>query len=171
MTEHTFRLTLTADPEPHLDELFEAGCDDALFGAVDHVHYAEFDREGLTLADAVLSAISDLESVPSLQVRHVEPDDLVTIGEIADRLGRTRESVRLLVTGQRGPGSFPPPAARTTTRNRLWHWTDVQHWHDRDADTARDADTIAALNAALELRARTHTLDPGRRQQLNALAG
>lgn len=71
------------------------------------MRYAEFDREGDTLADAILSAIADAESVPGIRVLRIEPDDFVTAAEIAERLGRSRESVRLLANGNAAPATSP----------------------------------------------------------------
>lgn len=102
MVEHRYTLIIDGDVESHLDELYEAGCDDATFGTVDGVHYSDFDRAAETLADAIASAIHEVEPMPGLRVRRVEPDDLVTAAEIASRLHRTRESVRLLVARKRG---------------------------------------------------------------------
>lgn len=75
MAEHRFTLIIDGDIESHLDVLFEAGCDDATFGKVDGVQYADFDREGETLANAIASALHEVKSIPGLQVRRVEPDD------------------------------------------------------------------------------------------------
>jgi len=161
MPEHTFALILRGDVDRHIDELFEAGCDDATFGEIDGVPYAEFDREAPTLAEAIASAIRDVETVGGLQVMRVEPDDLVTAAEIAGRLGRTRESVRLLIKGARGPGGFPPPVARVSGRNRLWRWADVAAWAGKKelADELGDAQFVAALNSSLELRHRLPQLE------------
>ena len=154
MREYSFTLAIEGDVDEKLDELFEAGCDDATFGSVDGAHYADFDREAPTLAKAVYSAIVDVESVPGLRVRRVEPDDLVTAAEIAERLGRTRESVRLLSAGKRGPGNFPAPVSHLQSRNRLWRWSDVAAWAgETNAQELAEARLIAAANAALELRA------------------
>lgn len=60
MTTHSFSLILSGDVEPHLDALYEAGCDDASFGAVDGVWHADFDREAPTLEAAIESAVSDV---------------------------------------------------------------------------------------------------------------
>jgi hypothetical protein len=165
MSEHHFTLILTGPVDQHADELYDAGCDDALLGAIDGVPYADFDRQADTLAQAITAAIAQLQSVPVLRVVRVEPDDLVTAAEIAQRLGRTRESVRLLAAGQRGAGDFPPPISHTRQRNRLWRWADVLAWTGQaDPDELAAAQFIAALNAALELRARTPTLpEPERR--------
>ena len=139
------------------DALFEAGCDDALLGIREGVPFLNFDREAVSLRDAVLSAIHDVERAGiGAQVIRVEPDDLVNGSEIARRTGRTRESVRQLATGKRGPGGFPPPISGLTRRSPLWRWTEVVHWladHDLfDRVQAEIADTIAAINAALDLR-------------------
>ncbi|MBJ7610547.1 MAG: hypothetical protein JF887_14135 [Candidatus Dormibacteraeota bacterium] len=154
MTEHRFTLILAGNVDEHLDDLFEAGCDDATVGSVDGVHFAEFDREASSLTEALASAISAVESVPTLRVKRIEPDDLVTASDIADRLDRSRESVRLLVAGQRGPGGFPSPVSHLRARNRLWRWSEVAAWAGAaGSPPADDARIIAALNAALELRA------------------
>ncbi len=47
--------------------------------------------------------------------------DLVSISDVAERSGRSRESVRLLVDGNRGPGQFPPRSARSATRFESGH--------------------------------------------------
>ena len=158
--EHEFTLVLQGsemlDPA-NLDAWFEAGCDDATFGEIDGVGYADVAREAATAADAILSAIQQIESaVPSVRVIRVEPDDLVTASDIGGRLGRTRESVRLLIAGERGPGGFPPPVSHLKARGRLWRWGEVARWarEELGADLP-DQDAaifVAALNDALDLR-------------------
>jgi hypothetical protein len=152
MPEYNFTLIVEGDVENHLDELFEAGCDDATFGTVDGVHYVEFDREAERLPDAVTSAISNIESVPGLRVARVEPDDLVTQAEIARKLGRSRESIRLLAAGKRGGSGFPSPVSHLRGQHRLWRWSDVAAWAGADTTTIADASFVSAVNAALELR-------------------
>lgn len=172
MPEHNFTLILNltnGEVDDYADALYDAGCDDGMVGEIDGTPYVEFDREAPTLADAILSAIRDVESVDGLRVLHVEPDDLVTAAEIAERLGRTRESVRLLATGKRGGGSFPRPVSHIRTpRGRLWRWSDVKRW---SGDEREDTAAVAAANAALELRALADDLDPSMREQVRALAG
>jgi len=158
MHEHSFTLVLNGDVEIHLDDLFDAGCDDATFGYVDGVPYGEFHRTAANLVDAITSTISAVESVPGLRVARIEPDDLVTAAEIAERLGRSRESVRLLIARKRGAGTFPAPVSHLRKRNRLWRWSDVAAWAGGDAATITTARTIAAVNAALDLRSTTATL-------------
>jgi len=77
-----------------LDALFEAGCDDATFGARDGAQYGEFDREATSFGAALSSAIHAMTSaLPGLEIVRVEPDDLVSMATIAERSGRSRESM------------------------------------------------------------------------------
>src|SRR4051794_154208 len=108
MTTYTFTLVLNRRPtDQEVDELFGAGCDDATFGADDGIPIAEFDREASALVDAIVSAVRAIESVGLTAVR-VMDQDLVTLADISDRIGQSRESVRRYAAGTRGPGGFPP---------------------------------------------------------------
>ncbi len=81
LPEHSFTVYLSGerlcndDPDAVdsvLNELFEAGCDDATFGSVDGVWHADFDREAPSMEAAVSSAIADVESVEGLKVDSIE---------------------------------------------------------------------------------------------------
>jgi hypothetical protein len=170
MPEYEFTLIIDGalDDEESVNALLNAGCDDATFGASNGVGTGDFSRDAESLIDALVSAISAVESVPGLRVRRVEPDDLVTIPEIAERLHRTPESVRLLANGERGGGTFPPPVSHLRTRNRLWRWSDIAAWAEMmKPDELADARVIAALNAKLELR-ELHQLDQSLIETLDA---
>ena len=154
--------------DEHMEALYEAGCDDALFGERDGAQYAAFDREAESFSDALASAIHDVRNaISGLQVVRVEPDELVTLSAIADRSGRSREYIRLLSTGARGPGGFPAPVAYVDHKTRLWHWPDIAHWltdHGKakvEVD-AEGADLVAALNAAYDLREHSRHLQEER---------
>jgi hypothetical protein len=57
------------------DALYEAGCDDALFGSSDGVVFLDFNREAPSLREAVLSAIADVEKAGvGAKVIRVEPN-------------------------------------------------------------------------------------------------
>lgn len=171
MSEHTFALILSGPVDERVDDLFEAGCDDATFGEVDGVAYADFDREADSFIEAVVSAIRAISSVPGLRVRRLEPDDLVTAADIAHRLGRTRESVRLLISGQRGAGGFPAPVSHTRRRHRIWRWSDVVAWaNPDDAHAIAMARLVAAINAKLDLQALEPELPEPERKALAAVA-
>lgn len=143
--------------DENLDAIFEAGCDDGSVASAGPVQFVDFDREAPTFPDAVLSAIRDLEgAVPGLRAIRVEPEPLVTQSAIAERTGRSRESVRLLIAGKRGPGGFPAPVDYIDARTRVWQWSDVSRWFERYAGRDPDADVVpqftAALNGILEAR-------------------
>ena len=158
MSDYTF--TLVLDRPRRLDDqlgdaLFEAGCDDAAVGEHRGTVYLEFDREAPSFLHAVLSAIGDVHSVPGAVVSHVEPDEHVTATEIADRIGRSRENVRQLAEGMRGPGGFPAPVSGASgRRTRFWRWSEVADWLERHgfaSGAAEQGRVIAAVNGALTL--------------------
>lgn len=157
-----------------INALYEAGCDDALIGRTDGIQYVEFDREATGLVEAVLSAVADVERVDGVKVVRIADAGLVSMADIAARTGRTREGVRLLVTGARGPGGFPPPVTDPRSRYRLWRWSDVERWlagNLGEEMVAVEDHVLAAINATLELRHHGHWLDAGRQTSLRALAG
>ncbi|MGH2890399.1 MAG: hypothetical protein ACRDNJ_12310 [Solirubrobacteraceae bacterium] len=141
--------------DENLDALYEAGCDDAVFGERDGAQYAAFDRDATSFRQALRSAIANLTAaVSGLEVVRIAPEDLVTLAAIADRSGLSREYVRLLANQERGPGGFPPPVGYADHKTRLWHWADVAEWlqnHKKSKvqlDT-EGADLVLAMNAAL----------------------
>jgi hypothetical protein len=167
MPEYEF--TLIIDGEPDFDALYESGCDDATFGEVDGVSYADFARKAPTLVEAVLSAIQAVESVDGLRTLRVEPEDLVTQAEIAERLGVSRQNVNQLVAGERGRGGFPAPVSHLRMRNKLWRWSDVADWAGKITPKQQhNARALAAINGALELRNQAEALpDDDRRAAQN----
>ena len=177
MSTHHFTLIVDG-PDVHrdavIDALYEAGCDDALIGRTDGIQYVEFDREASGVVEAVLSAVADIERVDGVEVVRIADAGLVSMADIAARTGRTREGARLLVTGARGPGGFPPPVTDPRGRYRLWRWSDVERWLAAslgEETGAVEDHALAAINASLELRHHGHWLDAGRQTSLRALAG
>jgi hypothetical protein len=90
-----------------------------------------------------------------------QDDDWLNASEIAHRVGRTRQSIGLLVRGQRGPGGFPVPVARHGSPNPLWSWAEVETWfgHYEPAAVQEQGpklspDFLAELNDRLDLRER-----------------
>ena len=155
-----------------IDALYELGCDDALAGSSHGVQHLDFSREAASMEDAVLSAVVAVERIEGVRVVHIADAGLLSMADIAARTGRTRESVRLLIEGKRGPGGFPPPATDPRSRYRLWRSAEVARWfsaHFGDAQGIDDDRALAALNASLELR-RYGRERPERRERLRQLA-
>ena len=155
----TFHFTLIVNgpdlqDDAHIDTLFEAGCDDASIGNSDGVQYVDFDREASNVDQAVLSAVEDLENIEGVEVVRIADAGLVSLADIAAHVGRTRESVRLLVSGARGPGKFPKPVTDPRTRYRLWRWSEVADWFKGYSGerTLSGDELTATFNAALEFR-------------------
>lgn len=87
---HSFTLILSGVGEwtdETCDALFEAGCDDALPGTKDGVVFLDFTREGKSLEDAVVSAISAVERAGvGARVVRLEPEKLMAIPGCAGRI-------------------------------------------------------------------------------------
>lgn len=166
MTGWTFRLILAGldtDDDERMDALYEAGCDDTTFTEDAYGVSAVFQRSAATPEAAVLSAVRDVESAGTgVRVVRVENEpQWLTAAEIAERTGRSRQSISQLATGRRGPGDFPPPVLRRGARSPLWSWDEVRAWFARfDPDTVQplvdrpSADFLAAVNDRLDLRER-----------------
>jgi hypothetical protein len=176
MSEWTFSLILVTDsPRPSrefdytlADELYEHGCDDATFSVRDGVPIADFDREAGDAAAAIWTAVQDVESVNNLRVHHVEPGDLVSVAQLAERTGRSRQSIQQLAAGARGPGTFPTPISGVTERTRLWRWSEVITWWSATyplelAPAVADlASAIVEVNETLEAGPRSASVDHAR---------
>jgi hypothetical protein len=137
----------------------------------------EVDRRATSLARALTLVSKDLlRALPEATVLRVEGDDLATMADIAKRSGRTPESVRLLVSGKRGPGGFPPAAGRIDARTKVWRWADVGEWFEEALGEPLPATSesafLQAFNDALEIRRLTRLLGaPQRRAVAGALSG
>ena len=157
----------------HLDALYESGCDDALVGRSHGVQYLDFDRDAPSLDDAVLSAIANTESIEGVEVVRIAGAGLVSMADIAASTGRTRESIRLLVEGERGAGSFPAPVNDPRSRYRLWRASEVRGWFELQYGSAPDldSDAVVAINAGLDLRRHCRSISPERRAELREFVG
>ena len=177
MTTYQFTLIVEGpdlQADDLIDALYEAGCDDALVGRVDDSQYLDFERAAPSLEEAILSAVTDVEHLDGVEVIRLADAGLVSMADIAARTHRTRESVRLLIAGERGPGGFPPPITDPRNRYRLWRWSEVERWlttYFGEQPPQVDDHVAAAINAGLELRHHGRYVDPDRRTELRELAG
>lgn len=135
--------------------------------------YVGFGREAPDFGTAVVSAIEDVErALPDVRVVALEPEDLVSQSDIAQRRGRSRESISQLVKGERGPGKFPQPRYFVADRG-LWRWREVETWFDayegRQPQIHHDA-FIDAVNAVLAVRHSQPALESKELSALHRLA-
>ena len=176
MRNHRFTLIVEGrdmQKDDVIESLFERGCDDGTVGRSDGVQFVVFDREASSLDEAVLSAVKDIERVEGLEVIRIADAGLVSMADIASRTGRTRESVRLLISGARGPGGFPAPATDPRSRYRLWRWLEVERWVNAYADQESglsDESLLIAINASLEFRHSARGLSPRLQDSIRLLA-
>jgi hypothetical protein len=109
-------------------------------------------RRADSLPQAVISAVDHLEAAGLTPVR-VCDSDWVTLGHIAERIGRSREIVRLWSIGEYGPGGFPPPLnpGRDT---RFYSWTEVATWLRRHTDlpVSKTDPVLVIANLLLQVR-------------------
>jgi hypothetical protein len=125
---YAFTVVLHNRPtESQLDKFLANGVDDATFGMDRSVPVVEFNRDAPSLAEAIASAVRDLEDANLIPVRVLD-QDLVTLGDIADRVGQSRESVRRYATGERGRGGFPPPVNPARDGTVFYRWSEVAPW-------------------------------------------
>lgn len=118
-----------------------------------------FERPAASVEAAITAAIRQVEAaVPGAKVVRLD-EDLVSTSDIATRVGRSRESVRLLVEGARGPGGFPAPVGWVGDAIRVWRWADVVEWFAQalgedhhEGATPIEAGSAALINAVLHNR-------------------
>ena len=135
MTTHEFTIIasgLDHEAEGFEDRFFEAGCDDATLSLQKGLIIVEFAREAVSFSNAVISAYEALLRAGG-KVERIEPDTLVSLSDIAERCGKTRQAISLYTRGERGE-HFPAPIVRVTSTSPLWDWEEVAGWlAERDA--------------------------------------
>jgi hypothetical protein len=166
----TYEFTVYLDRVPtdeDYDRIFEAGLDDTTPEVSDGRGVLRVARRAESAADALTSVIRNVGEA-GFRAVGIEDEDLVPLSTIAQRTGRTRESVRLLASGKRGPGGFPPPVAGGGWA--LYSWAAVSAWFAKNygKETSVDADAEVLAAADLLLRARALTPDIGQLVQLIA---
>lgn len=157
MAEVEFTLVLKGswdDLTPDMaDSIYEAGCDDGTVVYRAGRISITFGREAETAEAAVLSAIADVRKA-GYEVERIAEADSVGRGDMAERLGVSRDDVQQLVEGVRGPGNFPPPISLD---GPSWSWKEVAAWLAdaglAEPSVAETARVLAAVDAALAYRA------------------
>ena len=126
MKDHEFTIIASGlNPQDDAFEnlFFEAGCDDATLSFQKGVIILEFHRQAESFARAVASAYEDVLRAGAT-VERIEPDHLVSLSEIAERSGLTRQAISLYTRAERGQ-HFPGPVAKVTSKHPLWDGSDT----------------------------------------------
>ena len=150
--------------QPHDDQieaLFVRGDDASFeFDPAAAEAWVAFDREAPTLVDAMVSAVRDVDAAGLVTTRVDDDDDVVTLGLIGQRTGRSEDAVRRWARGDIGPGGFPAPLVEHP-RRPCYLWTEVTPWlsaHYR-YEPPDTSNALRAVNLALELRALGPTVE------------
>lgn len=154
--EYHFRLNYqlsadTQDIDAVIEQLAEAGCDDALIGSGRPGRLAlEFTRDAVSAKAAVQSAIDDIQkAMPTARLVEASPD-FVGLTDIADIIGISRQAVRKLMLAH--AHSFPLPVHEGSIA--IWHLAEVLDWfeqrggYDLKASLKETAHAVLALNAS-----------------------
>jgi hypothetical protein len=173
MTTHEFTIIASGlDPqaEDFEDRFFEAGCDDATLSLQKGLIIVEFARDAVSFSAAVISACEAVLRAGA-KVERVEPDYLVSLSDIAERSGKTRQAISLYTKGERGE-HFPAPVARVTSTSPLWDWEEVASWLvERDALPPQEAVRARIVKEANRHLEAVGTSDDNFTRRLEALEG
>jgi hypothetical protein len=154
-----FDFTVYLDKQPadtDFDALFEAGLDDTTVESGPNTQpMLHVSRQANTLTEAITTVDQDAAKA-GFRIIAISEEDLLTIQNIATKTGRSYESVRLLASGQRGPGGFPLPVNQHS-KPALYHWAQVAKWlHTHYGYAITETEQAATINAANHLlKART----------------
>ena len=154
MPSYAFTVVLGEPPtETVLNTSDEYTVDGSTFGTRRGMAVVGFHRHSASLAEAIASAIRHLERAGMKPVRIVD-DDLLTLADIADRVGQSRESIRRYAAGERGPGGFPPPVNPARDGTAFYRWSEVTLWMRQHlAISVSDVDpTLVVANLLLQAR-------------------
>lgn len=158
---YTFTLILEGVNEPSEElenTLFEAGCNDALLHFRNGNAFLTFDRAAGSYKDAVFSAVKDVESAGNIKILSIEPRDLMSINQIAEYTGLSRQYLNKLLKGGILSTTPPPhPYSNILKRNSLWSFREILEWlaeNDKliDGDIVEKARVNFDINNSLTLR-------------------
>lgn len=151
-----FSFTVLVDREPtdeEFDRFVDSGADDGVFGTEGGRPTVIFYREADTCADAIATAVADLLSIGLKPLRFID-EDLVTLADIADRAGRSREGIRRYSIGERGAIGFPPPVNPGGDGTIFYRWSEVAPWlrEHKGIDAPDREPALAMANHIIEMR-------------------
>lgn len=162
MKSYEFTLILgdVNEHTPNLeDNIFNAGCDDALINFRNGTVYLDFNRKTPSLKEAVISAIQAIEAMPlNAKVLSIAPEHLVSETDIAKRLNVKKQAVSLWIKGLRRKDiPFPHPFMKLSEASPLWRWPEIIDWSLKneiitEAEALEEAILIENLNLLLEER-------------------
>ncbi|MEX0619131.1 MAG: DNA-binding protein [Pseudohongiellaceae bacterium] len=136
------------DMDALVEQLGEAGCDDALVGIGQPGRLAlEFSREAENAVKAVRSALADVKkAIPSAKLVEASPD-FVGLTDVAEVVGISRQAMRKLMTTYRS--IFPVPVHEGSAS--IWHLAEVLDWLDGRGGYRFDRRVLEVARVILEV--------------------
>jgi hypothetical protein len=155
------------NPESYLENLNQAGCDDALIGIGQTGRIAlNFNRTADSALSALCSAIADVKkAIPDAQFIEATPD-FVGLSDIAEIVGYSRQNIRKVMLNA---ASCPAPVHDGSTA--IWHLAKVLGWmkEAKGYDINDSLLDIAKATMQLNISKETFNLDPSINAKFNAL--
>jgi hypothetical protein len=143
---------LDPEAEDFESRFFDSGCDDATVSFQKGHIILDFARVAPSIVEAITTAVECAEKAGA-RIDRIEPDPLVSLSDIASRVGMTRSALTQYAKGQRRNGDFPAPVVRVTSDSPLWEWSTVARWFCKeqklDQSIAVEAEAVRASNEAL----------------------
>lgn len=164
---------IEADSDDGFDSLWSACADEPLIGTYDGFSEVLFSREAETVEDAVLSAIDDVERINGVRVVGLRDESFWTLGDIAERSGRSPAELRRLIDGA-GETAFPQHLSDPAEADPLWRAQDVIDWfreHEGESLTHPAAAVFKALADTLHAHTSCGQLDSEQQRRIVALLG
>ena len=161
---------IDAGAEHGFDSLWSACADEPLIGTYDGVSEVLFSREAETVEDAVLSAIADVERIDGVRVVGLRDESFWTLGDIAERSGRSLAEIRRVV----GDPAFPSHLSDPDEPDPLWRAQEVIDWfreHEGESVTHPAAAVFTALADTLHARTSCGQLDSEQQRRIVGLLG
>ncbi|WP_373543970.1 helix-turn-helix transcriptional regulator [Chamaesiphon sp.] len=173
MKEYSFTLKFNfpharIDPHYYIEQLYEAGCDDALIGIGKQGCIAlDFTRSASSAFDAISSAIVDVKKViPDASLIEATPD-FVGLTDTAKILGCTRQNIRNLIFNS--DTRSPSPVYEGTPS--IWHLAEILTWL-REAKTYSIDDSlleVAIVNMEFNIARKWRNIEPDLQKNIRAL--
>lgn len=164
MPEWTFTLIVDQPVGDRDDEIFEA-LDGYAFavGEENGAWVVECAGEYRRYHDLLLGSIATLSLDLGIETLAVQDEgDEVTLQEIADRIGKSREAAAKYSRGELKSATEPfPPPVRNTNWGARWSWSDVSTWLLHNTDWSTEDDEVHRVNVGVNalLRARRELPD------------
>lgn len=152
----------------YIEQLYEAGCDDALIGIGKQGYIAlDFIRSSASAFDAVSSAIVDVRRVIPEAILIEATPDFVGLTDTAKILGCTRQNIRNLIFN--GDTRSPLPVYEGTPS--IWHLAELLTWLREDKTYSIDDSLleVAIVNMEFNVARKWRKIAPDLQENIRDL--